>query len=78
MMWYMIKQVAIAVTDTVKKYIVLPLISGTKNLVRTLTEEVNTPDAPIKQNKKDVKLLLELLLIKFTFAHHYSLSVSSR
>lgn len=42
----MTKQVATAVTDTVKKYIVLPLISGTKNLVSTLTDDVKTPDAP--------------------------------
>lgn len=45
----MVKQVATAVADTVKKYMVLPLISGTRNLVRTLTDDVNTPEAPVKQ-----------------------------
>lgn len=37
---------ATAETDTLKKYIVLPRISDTKNRVRTRTEDVNTPDAP--------------------------------
>lgn len=42
----MIKQVVTDKIETVKKYVVLPRISETRNLVRTRTEEVNTPEAP--------------------------------
>lgn len=42
----MMKHVATAETETVKKYIVLPRIPFTKNLVSARTVEVKTPDAP--------------------------------
>lgn len=44
----MAKHVPTADTETVKKYMVLPRISGTRNLVNTLADDVKTPEAPTK------------------------------
>lgn len=42
--------------DTLKKYVVLPRIPVIKNLVKTLTDDVKTPDAPVIKNEfKDFK-----------------------
>lgn len=40
------KHVIIDKIDTLKKYVVLPRIPVTKNLVNTRTDEVKTPEAP--------------------------------
>lgn len=41
------KHVIIDKTETLKKYVVLPRIPVIKNLVNTLTDDVNTPEAPV-------------------------------
>lgn len=74
--WYIAKHVATAETDTVKKYIVLPRISGTKNLVNTRTADVKTPDAP--KNITLLDLVFKKIIYKITFSYHYGLCISCR